>query len=414
MTDPSNLPPSGNLPPDATSCPRDSSITARLESRIDQLAVSIDTLRTSSHDQRGSPSCPGRRPSSPPRNDVPLPKRSTACNRTTTMADRDGEVKHSTLNDDYGSDEPRGDAQRSRLFPETPTTTRTANASGTMELRMLATTMQMMARLLERQMEWQDNPVNTVNGNDATRQANENAAIQITTIPDLTATLPTFSGTDESVGEWITSVESMRERCSWKDMAMLNAAISRLRGRAAAWHRTDGVSLKSWTTWVAALRKDFDKQPLFCEWVENVNARRQKEDETITDYSDDDIVEWLIQGVRLEGARPVIAAFHDLRKGSGSEFINYARQFDRRMTSTRSDGPYADDHQESKPTRLPGDIRDRCLQRGHRAKDCPRPDKHTEEEKVAAARRKEERAAREQRTNRIVTARSDDSVILRR
>ncbi|KAH7940752.1 hypothetical protein HPB49_005151 [Dermacentor silvarum] len=156
------------------------------------------------------------------------------------MADRDGEVKHSTLNDEYGCDEPRGDAQRSIFSPETLTVTRTVNASGTTELTMLATTMQMIARLLERQMESQGNLANTVNGNDATRQANENAAIQITTMPDLTATLPTFSGTDnESVGEWITSVESMRERCSWNDMAMLNAGISRLRGRAATWHRTE-------------------------------------------------------------------------------------------------------------------------------------------------------------------------------
>ncbi|KAH7970339.1 hypothetical protein HPB49_004049 [Dermacentor silvarum] len=135
-----------------------------------------------------------------------------------------------------------------------PTTTRTVKASGTTELTMLATMMQMMVRLLERQMESQGNPVNMVNGNDATQQANKNAAIQITTMPELTATLPMFFGTDnESVGECITSVESMRERCSWRDMAMLNAGISRLRGHAAAWHRTDGVSLKSWTTWVAAL-----------------------------------------------------------------------------------------------------------------------------------------------------------------
>ncbi|KAH7938087.1 hypothetical protein HPB49_019765 [Dermacentor silvarum] len=277
------------------------------------------------------------------------------------MADRDGEVKHSTLDDEYGSDDPCGDAQRSRFFPETPTTARSVNASGTTELTMLATTTQMM----ERQMESQGNPVNTVNGNDATRQANENAAIQITTMSDLTATLPTFSGTDnESVGEWITSVESMHERSSWNDMAMLNAGISRLRGRAAAWHRTDGVSLKSWTTWVAALRKEFDKQPLFCEWVENVNARRQTEDETITDYmycrlqrikrgkyalSDDDIVDWLIQGVRSESARPVLATFHDLRKGSVSEFINYAREFDRRMASARSDGRHAKTSPRNEP-----------------------------------------------------------------
>ncbi|KAH6948005.1 hypothetical protein HPB50_022439 [Hyalomma asiaticum] len=241
------------------------------------------------------------------------------------MTDREPEVRHSMLNDEYVSEDPPGDTQRRRFSPETPTTTRIESST---ELTILATTMQMMVQLLERQM---GAPANSVNG------ANENATIQMTTMPDLTATLPTFSGTDDSLNEWVTSVENMRERCSWNDMATLNAGISRLRGRAAAWHRMDGVNLNDWHTWVAALRKEFDKQPLFCEWVESVNARREKDDENITDYmysrlqrigrgkyalSDDDIVDWLIQGVRSETAKPMLAAFHDLRKGSVSDFIS--------------------------------------------------------------------------------------------
>ncbi|KAH6921322.1 hypothetical protein HPB50_027693 [Hyalomma asiaticum] len=145
------------------------------------------------------------------------------------MTDREPEVRHSTLNDEYESEDPHGDTQRRRFSPETPTTTRIESST---ELTILATTMQMMAQLLERQM---GAPENSVNG------ANENATIQITTMPDLTATLPTFSGTDnDSLNEWVTSVENMRERCSWNDMATLNAGISRLRGQAAAWHRMDG------------------------------------------------------------------------------------------------------------------------------------------------------------------------------
>ncbi|KAH6939670.1 hypothetical protein HPB50_020423 [Hyalomma asiaticum] len=148
------------------------------------------------------------------------------------MTDRETEVRNSTLNDEYESEDPHGGTQRRRFCPETPTTTRFESST---ELAILATMMQMMAQLLERQM---GAPANLVNG------ANENATIQITTMPDLTATLPTFSGTyNDSLNEWVTSVKNMRERCSWNDMATLNAGISRLRGRAAAWHRMDGVNL---------------------------------------------------------------------------------------------------------------------------------------------------------------------------
>ncbi|KAH6922495.1 hypothetical protein HPB50_015122 [Hyalomma asiaticum] len=180
-------------------------------------------------------------------------------------------------------------------------------------------------------------------------------------MPDLTATLPTFSGTDDSLNEWVTSVENMRERCSWNDMATLNAGISRLRGRAAAWHRMDSVNLKDWHTWIAATK-----------------------------------------GVRQTAT------------------VLRARQFDRHTTSMRGEitsvkpsprdssvrietanSTAKDDHQASKPTRISADTCARCLQRGHRVKNCTKPDTRTEEEKAAAAKRREERAAREQRTHRI-------------
>ncbi|KAH6928073.1 hypothetical protein HPB50_011192 [Hyalomma asiaticum] len=48
-----------------------------------------------------------------------------------------------------------------------------------------------------------------------------------------------------------------------------------------------------------------------------------------------DIVDWFIQRVRSESAKPMLAALHDLRTGNVSEFISYARRFDRRMTDER-------------------------------------------------------------------------------
>ncbi|KAH6927967.1 hypothetical protein HPB50_010055 [Hyalomma asiaticum] len=49
----------------------------------------------------------------------------------------------------------------------------------------------------------------------------------------------------------------------------------------------------------------------------------------------DDIVDWYIQRVQSESVKPMLAAYHDLRTGNVSEFISYARRFDRRMTDER-------------------------------------------------------------------------------
>ncbi|KAH8026045.1 hypothetical protein HPB51_015394 [Rhipicephalus microplus] len=198
-------------------------------------------------------------------------------------------------------------------------TTPNENASGTTELAMLNTTLQMMARFLERQL---GTPPGTSNDNATSAQ------LQITTTPDLTGTLPTYLRTEsDNFAQWKTAVESMRERCTWTEAATINAGISRLRGRAAAWHQTTGHLHADWTSWVTALKTEFDKPLLFCQWVAYVNPRAQRENEIMTDYmyarlqcirrasyklSDNDVVDWLIQGVRSTSVKPMLAAFHDL------------------------------------------------------------------------------------------------------
>ncbi|KAL3218540.1 hypothetical protein MRX96_050688 [Rhipicephalus microplus] len=78
-------------------------------------------------------------------------------------------------------------------------TTPNENANGTMELAMLNTTLQMMARLLERQF---GTPPGTSNDNATSAQ------LQITTTPNLTGTLPTYSGTSsDNFAQWKTAVE---------------------------------------------------------------------------------------------------------------------------------------------------------------------------------------------------------------
>ncbi|KAL3208906.1 hypothetical protein MRX96_038508 [Rhipicephalus microplus] len=168
------------------------------------------------------------------------------------MMDRKPEVRQSTLKDKYKSEDSHGGTQRRSFSPEMPMMTRNESS---MELATLATAVQMMTQLLQRQM---GAPRNSIDG------ANKNAMIQIMAMSDLAMTLPTFCGTDNDSLK-ITSVENMHERCSWKNLAKLNAGISGLCGRAAAWHCIKGMNLKDWHTWVAALRKEFNSH-CFASW----------------------------------------------------------------------------------------------------------------------------------------------------
>ncbi|KAH7975203.1 hypothetical protein HPB49_024890 [Dermacentor silvarum] len=233
-------------------------------------------------------------------------------------------------------------------FEDTPFITRLAtrtnhdengtmpNTSETTELAILNTMLQMMARLLERQL---GTPSSTSN------DSGTSVPLEIMTTPDLTGTLPTYSGTEsDNFEQWKTVVESMRDRCAWTEAATLNAGISRLRGCAAAWHQTRGNQYNDWASWATALKTEFDKPLQFCQWVAYVDARAQRENESMTDYiyarlqrirrgsyklSDDDVVDWLVQGVRSASAKPMLAAFHDLRHGTISEFLDYVQQLDR-------------------------------------------------------------------------------------
>ncbi|KAL3186197.1 hypothetical protein MRX96_027928 [Rhipicephalus microplus] len=230
--------------------------------------------------------------------------------------------------------------------------------------------------------------------------SNDNATsvqLQITTTPDLTGTLLTYSGTEsDNFAQWKTAVESMREWCAWTEAATINAGISRLRGRAAAWHQTTEHLHADWTSWVTTLKSEFDKPLLFCQWVTYVDARAQRENETMTDYmyarlqrirrawyklSDDDVVDWLIQGVRSTSVKPMLAAFHDLRRGTITEFLHYAQQLDRRDVGISDEkkppavrkSSKLNERNAAEPTTtttpkyalLPADTCARCKRKGH-------------------------------------------------
>lgn len=99
-------------------------------------------------------------------------------------------------------------------------------ATGTTITTVMASALEMIARLLERQVTSPPN-VNPMN---------------ITTTLDLTSTLPTHSGKEtESFEDWLAAIESMRDRLAWNNPATLSIAKSRLRRRAFEWHCTDSM-----------------------------------------------------------------------------------------------------------------------------------------------------------------------------
>lgn len=290
-------------------------------------------------------------------------------------------------------------------------------------INMLAQTMASLTELLQRQQPTQ---------------------ISVTTAPDLTSTLPFYHGTDnDSFKDWKTAVEAMRDRSQWSDSATLSAGISRIRGRALEWHKTEGVKIKEWGTWIEALGKEFDRPLLFRQWFELVNNRRQRDSETLVDYlyarlqkikrakyqlTDEDIVDWLVDGVANQSHKPMLSAFYQLRRGTVQDLIQYGKEIDRQTPDPsekpRTTGDYGErTYSRNVPTspldrafprQTSPEIREtktaveagsrsqstsksyfltpntcaRCRSYGHRAKDCPLPDTRTEEEKAAALQRR--------------------------
>ncbi|KAH6946337.1 hypothetical protein HPB50_012866 [Hyalomma asiaticum] len=120
------------------------------------------------------------------------PKVSTVCNGRAATTNRGHGAKHST--DEYRSEQSHGDTQRRRpIFPRDArddTNRKPKQHDGTHD----AGDNDANDNLWNDKWDRQETQVNAVSANDTARTANKNATLQITTMPELTATLPTFSG----------------------------------------------------------------------------------------------------------------------------------------------------------------------------------------------------------------------------
>ncbi|KAH6931498.1 hypothetical protein HPB50_024690 [Hyalomma asiaticum] len=70
------------------------------------------------------------------------------------------------------------------------------------------------------------------------------APVQVTTLPDLSASLPTYSGDGSiSASQWIEELERTRNLASWEPSTLLAIALGKLRGAAADWKAVIGLTL---------------------------------------------------------------------------------------------------------------------------------------------------------------------------
>ncbi|KAH7966733.1 hypothetical protein HPB49_019016 [Dermacentor silvarum] len=73
------------------------------------------------------------------------------------------------------------------------------------------------------------------------------APVQVTTLPDLSASLPTYSGDDSiSASHWVEELERTRKLASWEPSTLLAVALGKLRGAAADWKAVIGRQCPTW------------------------------------------------------------------------------------------------------------------------------------------------------------------------
>ncbi|KAK8774407.1 hypothetical protein V5799_011059 [Amblyomma americanum] len=111
-------------------------------------------------------------------------------------------------------------------------------------------------------------------------------------MPDLSASIPAFSGTAiagtgarESAREWISNVKMVAGQAGWRDGVVFAVAASKLSGTALKWHRARGKQLETWEKWAEELQKVFpddESNPLAL--YERMLRRTQGPRESVVDY----------------------------------------------------------------------------------------------------------------------------------
>ncbi|KAH7973625.1 hypothetical protein HPB49_003464 [Dermacentor silvarum] len=172
--------------------------------------------------------------------------------------------------------------------------------------------------------------------------------VHVTTLPDLSASLPTFNGSGTpTFKHWIEELERLQRLARWEDPSLLAIAQGKLRGVAADWHASTGRQLTTWTTWKAGLQEQFGEQLSIIQWQQKVTALTQNAGESLQQYTfaklkitsrcpapitDKERIEYLVQGIRDDQVATFIAV---QRPRAVDDFLSIVSEVDRALDHAR-------------------------------------------------------------------------------
>lgn len=110
--------------------------------------------------------------------------------------------------------------------------------------------------------------------------------VQVTTLPDVSASLPTFSGDGRIYArQWIEELERTQGLASWTSFTFLAVALCKLRGPVADWKFVARNHCVTWENLKTSFEEQFGGKLTLQQWQHIVTRRVQSPGESLVDYS---------------------------------------------------------------------------------------------------------------------------------
>ncbi|XP_040356713.1 uncharacterized protein LOC120839708 [Ixodes scapularis] len=108
----------------------------------------------------------------------------------------------------------------------------------------------------------------------------------VTTLPDLSVTLPHFDGSPkQNVKEWLEDFQRVQQLALWDDATTRLIAASKLKSTARNWNLAFGSQYDTWPAWRDALKETFITEWTLIHWQERVMDVAQGIGESLHQYA---------------------------------------------------------------------------------------------------------------------------------